>query len=226
MNYPDDYINKIICGDCLEVMKEMPDNCVDLVLTDPPYFLPIQSYVGTRKNGYPKRTLADTSILSGYFERILEDLSRIIKPTGTYYIFCDAQSYPIFYRVMFPYCKHVRLLIWDKLVSYNGYTWRHQHELIAWGELEKSNRIPTGDGDILKQRGVLQKDRLHPAEKPSQLIQKLILKHEDYKVIFDPFMGSGSLIEACKNLKRDFIGIEINPDYCKIAEERLRQGVL
>lgn len=129
-------LNKIYNEDCLEGLKKVESNSVDLILSDPPYFLPVNSYVGVRGEGYHRRTLADTSILKGYFERIFEELERVLKPQGVYYIFCDAQSYPIFYQVMFPYCKYVRLLIWDKMISYNGYTWRHQHECIAWGEKE------------------------------------------------------------------------------------------
>ena len=127
----------------------------------------------------------------------------MVKPDGTFYIFCDAQSYPIFYQVMFPYCKHVRLLIWDKMVSYNGYTWRHQHELIAWGEREHTKRIATGDGDIIQCRGVLQKDRRHPAEKPVEVIRKILVKHKTPAgdlLILDPFIGSGSTAIVCKQL--------------------------
>jgi site-specific DNA-methyltransferase (adenine-specific) len=216
-------LDKIYNMDCLDGLKEIPNRSIDVVLTDPPYFLPINSYVGTRKNGYHKRTLADASILKGYFERIFEQLSRVIKKDGTYYIFCDAQSYPIFYQVMFPYCSHVRLLIWDKIASYNGYTWRHQHELIAWGEQDKTKRVPTGDGDVLKFRGVLQEDRNHPAEKPVELIQSLLLKngHEGC-VVLDPYIGSGSTAIACKNLNYHFIGFELNKEYCNGADIRLK----
>jgi len=205
-------------GDCLEVMKDLPQ--VDAVITDPPYFLPQQSYVGTREKGYSKRHLGDMSVFDGYFQMIFTALNSLLSPTGTSYIFCDAKSYPFFFRAMYPYYKHVRLLIWDKVVSYNGYTWRHQHELIAWGEREDAERVPTGDGDIISVRGVLQKERKHPAEKPVSLIKKLIAKH-DFKVILDPFMGSGTTGVACAELGRRFIGIEIDSDYYKIAEKRI-----
>jgi site-specific DNA-methyltransferase (adenine-specific) len=216
--------NKIICGDCLEVMKDIPDKSIDLLITDPPYFLPVNCYVGVRGKTY-KKTLADTSILLVYFKNVFSELDRILKKNGTLYVFCDAQSYPIFYQAMFPYCKHVRMIIWDKMVSYNGYTWRHQHEIIAWGERSETKRVPTGDGDIIKCRGVLQKNRNHPAEKPVEILEKLIHKHEG-KIILDPFAGSGSSLVASKNLGRDFMGIELSEEYCKIAEQRLKQKPL
>jgi len=217
--YSDDY-TAIACADCREILPTLPK--VDLVLTDPPYFLPVQSYVGTRQNGYSKRTLADASILQGYFDVLLPVIP--IHPSGTAYLFCDAKSYPIFWRSMFPLFKHVRVLVWDKLVSYNGYTWRHQHELIAWGEGEEAKRVPTGDGDVLSCRGVLQANRLHPAEKPVELLMVLMRKHAG--IILDPFMGSGTTLRAAKNLQHKAIGIEIEEKYCEIAVKRLQQEVL
>ena len=216
-------LNKIYCMDCLDGLKKIDDKAIDLIVTDPPYFLPVNSYVGKRGEGYFRRTLADTSILKGYFERVFEEVSRVLKEDGTYYVFCDAQSYPIFYQALYPVCKHVRLLIWDKMISYNGYTWRHQHELIAWGELNKTERIPTGNGDILRCRGVLQKDRNHPAEKPVELLEMLIKKHNSPagKLILDPYIGSGSVALACKNLDCNFIGFELNKNYIDIANKRL-----
>jgi site-specific DNA-methyltransferase (adenine-specific) len=214
-------LNTITTGDALEILPTLAPHSVDLIITDPPYFLPVQSYVGTREGGYESRSLADTSILRGFFTNVFKELARVLKPIGTYYIFCDGQSYPIFYNVMFPYCKYVRPLIWDKIISYNGYTWRHQHEFIAWGELDASPRVPTGDGDVLQCRGVLQKNRFHPAEKPIELLEKLIAKHEDARVILDPFCGSASTCIAARRMDREYIGIELDEKFYQIARERL-----
>ena len=223
--WPTDYVNRIICGDCLEVMKGIPDGAVDLVCTDPPYFIPANHYVKTRTATTPNRTLADTSVLRTYFALFFNELARVTSLAATWYVFCDGQSYPIFYEAMFPFCKYVRPLIWDKRVSYNGYTWRHQHELIAWGERDEAERVPTGDGDILSYRGVPQEKRRHPAEKPVKLMSRLIAKHDD-GIVLDPFCGSAPVAESSQQLGRRYIGIEINPDYCKIAEDRLRQEEL
>lgn len=218
-------LNKIYNMDCIEGLKKADNDSIDLIVTDPPYYLPASSYVGARQskyNKYSRRTLEDTSVFKTYFKLIFEELDRVIKESGTYYVFCDAQSYPVFYEVLFPYCKYVRLLVWDKLISYNGYTWRHQHELIAWGEKENSKRIPTGDGDIIKCRGVLQEDRNHPAEKPIEILEKLINKHKTAgMVVLDPYIGSGSTAVACKRLDVNYVGFELNEDYCEIAKKRL-----
>ena len=70
-------------------------------------------------------------------------------------------------------------------------------------------------------------ESLHPCPKPQGLWNILLNKFsEENEIVLDPFLGSGTTARVAKDLKRNFIGIEINPDYCKIAEERLAQGVL
>jgi DNA modification methylase len=118
----------------------------------------------------------------------------------------------------------VRPLIWDKVVSYNGYTWRHQSELITWVERPDAPRVPTGDGDILRYRAVKVGDRVHPAEKPVALVSALVAKHEG--TVLDPFMGSGSTLVAARQMGRRAIGIEIEERYCEIAAQRCSQEVL
>ena len=215
-------------GDALEVLPTLGK--VDIVVTDPPYFLPVQSYVGRRGEGYAKRMVGDISVLDGYFSLLFSKVEDTLSPGATYYVFCDAKSYPVFWKTLFPQCKHVRILVWDKIVSYNGYTWRHQHELIAWGECDGAERVATGDGDIIRERGVTQDDRSHPAEKPVSLIERLIKKHGSSQTILDPFMGSGTTGVACAKLGRKFIGIEIEPKYldiaCKRIEDAYKQGDL
>ena len=212
---------EIYHGDCLDVLPTLAQ--ADLVVTDPPYFVPARTYVSAR-DAAKKNSVGDLSILQTYFNALLPGLP--VKDDGSLYMFCDAKSYPIFWRAMFPLFKHTRTLIWDKLVSYNGYTWRHQHELIAWGEGHEAIRVPTGDGDVLRFRGVRQANRHHPAEKPVDLLQALIQKHAASRTVLDPFMGSGSSIVAAKRATRSAIGIEIEERYCEIAAKRLEQEVL
>ena len=218
-NYPNDFINKIICGNCLEVMKDIPDNSIDLVLTDPPYFLPASHYQ-TRKQFI--RNFSDLGILEYFIKDTFLQFNRITKESGIIYIFCDGQSYPLFYYHLYPFCKSVRPLIWDKKTSINGYSWRHQHELIIFAEMPKSKPIPTGDGDILRYSAVKVDSREHPAEKPIDLNKTLIEKSsQENDIILDPFLGSGTTAVAALNLNRKFIGIEIDPIYCQIALKRI-----
>lgn len=203
-------------GDCLEILPTLSE--VDAVVTDPPYAIPAAHYVQKRGEKEPSKSIGDLSIVEHWFGSV----SRLFPAKTTLYIFCDGQSYPIFFRCCYSKWKRIRPLIWDKITSFNGYTWRHQHEIIAWCEPNNFDRIATGDGDILRYKAVPVEDRMHPAEKPVLLLEQLIDKTNG--VVLDPFMGSGTTGVACANLGRKFIGIEIEPKYFDIACERIRMA--
>lgn len=209
-------INSIVQGDCLDVMKDWPDNCVDLVLTDPPYFLPAKHYQ-TRTNF--QRSFADLGIFDGFFRQWFGHIKRILCCDGHFYMFCDGQSYPIFYWHAYQFTKAARPLVWNKGTCVLGYTWRHQHELILFAQMPEAKPINTGDGDILLARVVPVENRKHPAEKPLGLVSRIVKKHNG--LILDPFCGSGTTCVAAKMLGRRFIGIDISETYCEIARQRL-----
>lgn len=212
-------LDKIYNMDCIEGMKQIPNNYIDLIVTDPPYFLPAQHYA-TRKQF--SRTFGDLGILEHFFKNVFREFKRVLKENGMIYIFCDGQSYPLFYYHLYPFCKSIRPLIWDKKTSINGYCWRHQHEIIIFAEMPKVKPIPSGDGDILKSSVVKVDDRKHPAEKPVKLLRKLIAKSiKENMIVLDPFIGSGTTAIACKQLKCHFIGFEIEKRYYDISLNRL-----
>lgn len=217
--YSDDSVT-IYLGDVLDVMPEL--GTVGAVITDPPYFQPATHYVPARGTK-PLRSLGDASVLVLAFKLWAAEIDKHLTDTGSAYVFCDGQSYPIIFNTFYPLGR-VRPLIWDKATSFNGYTWRHQHELIAWIERPDAVRVPTGDGDILRERGVAQAARLHPAEKPVPLLGRLVAKTKG--TILDPFVGSGSTLVAAREAGRKVIGIDIEERYCEIAARRCSQEVL
>jgi site-specific DNA-methyltransferase (adenine-specific) len=204
-------------GDCLEILPDV--GLANALITDPPFFHPVLHYVNARKAEPTKKTLSDMSALKHFFRIVMGAVDPVLAKDGSIYWFCDGQTYGWAYEALYPHCKKVRPLIWDKITSYNGYTWRHQHELIAWGEREGAKRIPTGDGDIVRERAVPVAERKHPAEKPAPLVQRLLSKTDG--VVLDPFMGGGTTGVACARLKRPFIGIELEEQYFDIACERI-----
>lgn len=211
--------NKIIYGDCIDELKDIPNNSIDLIVTDPPYFLPAQHY-NTRKEF--RRNFGDLGVMEGFIKFVFNEFKRIMKDSGRLYIFCNGQSYPLFYYHLYPFCKNVRPLIWDKKVSINGYSWRHQHEMIIFAEMPKAKPIPTGDGDILRCSAVKVGERKHPAEKPIELLVKLIKKSSNEKdLILDPFAGSGATMKACFLCNRNYIMIEKELSYYKLIEKTL-----
>ncbi len=209
-------------GDCLNVLRDLPDGSVDAVVTDPPYFLPASHYC-TRQTF--ARSLSDLSMLEYFYRDVFAEMARVTKPTGTWYVFCDGQSYPVFFVQSYRYVRQVRPLIWDKIIAFNGYGWRHQHEIILYAELPESKAPATGDGDILRCRAVRAADREHPAEKPIEILDALIAKSTvDGGTVMDPFMGSAATGVACVQTGRRFIGVEIDEGYYAIAEKRIAEA--
>lgn len=209
MKYPDDFIDKVICGDCLEVMKEIPDNSVDLVLTDPPYGIlnGITSFCSGKGKSMaiPRKTDTkwDKKITNKYFEEIMRvSLNQIIFGFEHY-------------ATILPNSRGI--YCWDKQRPPN--TDYGEFELI-WTSFNKRPEFIryTWHGMIKEGNDII----VHSTQKPIFIMSCLLTKHSnDNTTILDPFLGSGTTAVACKQLNRHFIGIEINPDYCKIARERL-----
>jgi site-specific DNA-methyltransferase (adenine-specific) len=218
----------IFHGDCLEVLAGLKPASADILLTDPPYFLPAAHY-STRSRTF--RSLSDLSILEHFFRSVFAESRRVLTPQAFAYVFCDGQSYPVMYATAYAHFRAVRPLIWNKVVSINGYGWRHQHELILYAESEESPSIPTGDGDVLECRAVKIDERKHLAEKPVSLLERLVRKSayrrfpdDPAGVVLDPFGGSFSVAEACVRAGRGFVGIEREERYCDEAARRLAGG--
>ena len=87
----------LLCGDCLEVMKEIPDRSIDLVIADPPYSTPVITAYGRRK----ERNYGDLSIQRNFFLQIKHELENILNKQSAVFMFCDARSYPVLYEVFY-----------------------------------------------------------------------------------------------------------------------------
>lgn len=255
MKYPDDFINKIICGDCLEVMKKMPNECVDMILCDLPYgmtrcnwdnIIPLDKlwmqYKRMIKSGGVILLFAQTP-----FDKVLGCSN--IEWLRYEWIWEKTEATGFFNAKKMPMKAHENILVFYKETPIfnaqktrghkpvNPYTKRLdvQNKTQVYG---KGNIDVSGGGETDryprsvqvfssdKQKTKLNKT-IHPTQKPIALCEYLIKTYTDERnMVLDNCIGSGTTAVACKNLKRNFIGIEINPDYCKIAEERLAQGVL
>lgn len=228
-NYPDDFIDKVIQGDCLEVMKELPDGCVDLVVTDPPFFNPSAHYI-SRDKRKAKRSYGDMSIMKIAFRQIASELSRVTKQKGHSLMFCDCVTYPTFFEAHYDYFDYVRSLIWYKGKNYFSLgkgAWRYSYEMILHAFNTNQFYVQLNRQDFIECRNVRNQEKNHQAEKPVELVENLIHAVTNSSgVVLDPFLGSGTTAVAAKRLARHYIGIEINSDYCRIAEERLAQEML
>ena len=205
-------------GDCLEVLDNLEPHSSDTLVTDPPYFLPSAHY-SVRSGQF--RSLSDLSMLEHFFRDVFGLINRVLKLTATGYVFCDGQSYPAFYAVGYGIFHRLRPLVWDKVTSINGYDWRHQHELILYFTKALAPQTPTGDGDIIRARAVPIGERDHLAQKPVELMEKLVRQTgPPGGLVLDPFAGSGSTLLAAAISGRQAIGVEADERYCEIAAER------
>lgn len=208
-----EYLNKIICGDCLEVMKKLPDKCVDLVLTDPPYGIDYdlqqnkQSDSGRISNGgrwkkYDYTAWDKKPPSQAYFDEMFRVSKNQIIWGGNYFNLPQSS----------------RWLIWNKIQR--GFMTDGE---MAWTSFDGAIKIfdySRADAYINSKEG-----KFHPTQKPLALIKWCIeqARYDDLPLtILDPFLGSGTTAVACKQLNRNFIGIEISKEYCKIAEQRLK----
>ena len=192
-------------GDCLEIMRDMPAASVDAVITDPPYGLGMRTVAGgTTKNTQTKfiNQMRDFQWdNSAPSKEVFEQMRRVSDKQcfwgGNYFELPPTRG----------------ILVWDKMT----YLPTMSRVEIAW----TSEDMPAKYIQINSN----QKDRLHPTQKPVALMEwviKLLTKEGD--TILDPFMGSGTTGVACARLNRNFIGIEINPQYFEIAQRRIAEA--
>ena len=231
-------------GDCLEVMKTIPDNSIDAIITDPPY--------GTTACKWD-------SVIP--FDLMWEQLNRIIKPNGAIVLF---GSEPFSSALRMSNIKNYKYdIVWDKVSTSSGVLAKkrplNDHELVSifyskqptynpqmqkgkkWsrgGKMKKSAEVygeikdigkPKNDTTDLKypkQISVFsnanRNNRLHPTQKPVALMEYLIKTYtNENELVLDFTMGSGSTGVACKNTNRNFIGIEKDDKYFEIAKNRI-----
>ncbi len=259
----DNFLNKIICGDAVTVMRQIPPESVDIIITSPPYD-EIRTY-----NGYNKFNLHNTG----------KEIFRVLKNGGIAVMVIQDQTKNFgktltSFKTIIDWCDNIGFKLFECLIyrkyGAEGAWWnkrfrvdheylpiflkgerpqyfnkeplkipsKHGGKTMTGGGTRLTNgvRIPTrpitinpmkcrgtvweyltaGDGSRLK--------HLHPATFPNQLPYDFITCFcPEGGIVLDPFIGSGTTAVAAKNLKRQFIGIDICQDYCDIAEKRLKE---
>ena len=208
-------------GDCLELMKNIPDGSVDLVLTDPPYGVDFQSH--RRKEVYAK-IKNDKSLewLDSYFK----ECSRILKDNTAIYCFCSWHNIDIFKQCFEKYFKSKNVIVWVKNNHGSGdlkASYAPKHEFILYGNKGRRTFYGKRKEDVIFANKT--KNKNHPTEKPVDLLEQFINNStEKNAIVFDGFMGSGSTGVACVNTNRNFIGIELDKGYFDIAEKRINEA--
>ena len=241
MEQIENYLNKIICGDCLETMKKMPSNSIDLVVTSPPYNLKNSTGNGMKDGRGGK--WAGAALVNGYSHHddnmphekyvkwqreCLAEMFRLLKDDGAIFynhkwrvqdgLLQDRQDIVSGLPVR-------QIIIWRRKggINFNAGYFLPTYEVIYLIAKPNFKLAPKANafGDVWEFTQEMKNE--HPAPFPVALIDRIVGSTTG-KVVLDPFMGSGTTAIVAMGLNRDYIGLEISPDYCKLAEKRIEKN--
>jgi site-specific DNA-methyltransferase (adenine-specific) len=210
---------ELIQGDCLEVMKDISDKSIDMILTDIPY-----GVVNRVSNGLRNLDKGLADVLDFSLGEMVTKFCRVTK--GSMYVFCGTEQVSDIRKQMVLNGLSTRLVIWNKTnpSPMNGqHIWLSSIECCVYGKFKNATFNEHCKGSVLNfpcGRG-----KVHPTEKPLKLFEYIVrVSSNENDTILDPFAGSGTTGVACKNLNRNFIGIELDPEYFKVAEKRINEN--
>lgn len=236
----DGFLNKIICGDAIEVMRKIPDGTVDLVITSPPYNLKNSTGNGMKDGRGGK--WANAALQHGYTHHndcmphdeyvkwqraCLTEMVRVIPDNGAVFynhkwrvqggLLQDRQDIVSGFPVR-------QVIIWKRKggLNFNSGYFLPTYEviyLIAKPEFKLAPKA-NSHGDVWE--FTQEMNNPHPAAFPVELISRII-SSTTAQTVLDPFMGSGTTAIAALQHKRNYIGIDISPEYCKMAEKRIEE---
>lgn len=222
---------KLYKGDCLKVMKDIPDKSVDLVLIDPPYE---QENHGGGKTNFAQRKLVKEThidfISNGFdYEMCFETLLKKCKIPNLL-IFCSNKQISRIMNYFESKQLATTLLVWEKTnpIPLGNGKYISDCEFIVYF---RGKKAPFNNNCNIKNKykvkiypTITGKNRLHPTEKPIKLLDELIKLHSfENDTVLDCFMGSGTTGVACKRANRNFIGIELDDNYFEIAKKRIEE---
>lgn len=220
-------------GDCLELMKDIPDKSIDLIVTDPPYKT-ISGGHNTPKwiSGYGNSVLYKNDGKIFEYNNInhedwLKECYRILKDNTHIYIMTNLLNLftlkNIAEKVGF---KLHNLLVWEKNTA-NANRWYMKNcEYVLFMRKGKSKSINNPSSKTIHKFNNIVGNKRHPTEKPIDLMELYVSNSsKENDIVLDPFMGSGTTGVACINTNRNFIGIELDEKYFNIAKERINNIV-
>lgn len=233
---------KIICGDCLEVMKGIPDKSVDLIVTSPPYnqCLTTQDI----KMKLYSDNMSDEEYVS-MLRSFFKEAYRILKDDGSFFYNYKTDVYENKLNTAYAHLMKVNNLflisaeiVWKYAGNFDSARCRFPTDYEMIFHLTKSNKYKFFDLNqtlssvwniphVMAGTNEKNECKTHPCPYPIKLIRKII-QHttNENDLIIDPFLGAGTTAVVCKQLKRKCIGIEIIPEYINITKQRLAQEVL
>lgn len=246
--------NQIYNEDCISGMaRRLPDACIDLVITDPPFGIEF----GAKRGNYNRKS---NRVMEGYNEvkghdyleftrQWLGEVRRVLKPSGSLYIF---SGWNYLKDILIALEEHdltvINHLVWKYqfgLVTTRKYVTSHYHILFAgidekqrrfypYARYEKDAKHPEGGSAHYKDkedvwtipREYWNGDVKTPTKLPAEIIRKILAySSKPGDVVLDPFLGSGQVAVVSQMEGREYVGFELVPEYFSFAERRLKEKV-
>ena len=237
----ENFINKILQGNTIDKLREIPSDSVHLGITSPPYNKGEKNKGWLVKNVLYDKALdkKEESIYQNEQIEVLNELYRIIKPGGSFFYNHKIRwdkgviQHPIMWLTKTNWVIRQEI-IWDRMIAANIRGWRFWQvdERIYW--LIKPNNNDKIGEELLSKHALLtsiwlfppERNNTHPAPFPIELPTRIIysILNEDNGIVIDPYSGSGTTLVASKLLKKDFIGIDISENYINQSLERLENA--
>lgn len=227
-------INKVYNVDCRDFLRTLPDNSIDLIVTDPPYPVISRGSAGNSGGMLQK----DLSLKGKIFEHnsispqeYLPEFYRVLKEGTHCYIMTNHYNLIEFLNVATEAGFHfTKSLIWNKGNKIMGQFYMSQFEYILFFRKGKAKKINNcGTSDILSIPNKKTKDEngqnIHDTEKPVALMEILIENSSNKgDLVLDPFAGVGSVVLGCQNLDRNYLACELDSNYYNTINKRLDQN--
>ncbi|WP_185819941.1 DNA-methyltransferase [Salibacterium salarium] len=232
-------LNRIYQRDCIEGMRMIPDESVDLVATDPPY-------VNVVGEDWDKENV--------FTDELVSEMRRVLKPSGSIYVWCGigekSRSLVDFIQILDKQLNFKDLITWKKqrgigmrkgwlytreeclwyVKDNKKFIWRRDNQYNK--EDKRAFSLPNNKSDykrwtniwtdVKEVAGGMKSAQYHPTQKPVELMERIINLHTyENEVVLDCFMGSGTTAVAALRTNRNFVGFELEPEYVQIANQRL-----
>jgi site-specific DNA-methyltransferase (adenine-specific) len=245
--------NKIINGDCLELIKDIPDNSIDFILTDPPYFDNFKAnwnakeqYVNRTREGEPRKISCKEASMRSSFKRVEEinsqitpkdwfpDALRVLKKINMIIWLDDRKQLLDYLKLIDEFNLKYYLIVWHKTTATPNNNVYLKDKEIALYIYEKSpvncNKDFESRKTVIPYRSNSGNNKdpnfvsWHPTPKPTYIIEKMILKHTNKNdVVLDLFSGSGTTSLIAKRLERQYLAFELDETYYKKSIERIKR---
>lgn len=225
---------KLIQGDCMDVLPKLKDKSIDLILTDVPYNLVGHTSGLIKFKDREDMGKANIVEWNKPFDSTswLPQAKRILKDKGNLFIFCSHRDFGDYFKWLDKRFERVFFGVWHKTnpvpqVRKVSFLSSLELFLCAWNKGHKWNfKTQNEMHNFIETPICMGNERtLHEAQIPVKLMKHFIeIASNPNDLVLDPFVGSGTTMKACLELKRGCVGIEINPEYIKITKKRLNWG--